>query len=180
MKELVAKKLRRDVAEEMANDGQVVFRRLLPAPNRSGALINDPLSARGMYLGLKRAYHAVRRTSVGVMTNAAKDLIFQVAAMTYAALEKFKSDPKNARRFKQLRARSRKAPSPRGSSAPSTDPVAHIANPLALILERCPPYESSTTPGLMLPNPTYRAARLAADKGRGDLVRKMAAQFVTS
>jgi hypothetical protein len=56
------------------------------------------------------------------------------------------------------------------------DRIAAIQNPLMLILQHCPP--SKNQRGEYEPHPVYASARRAADRGRGDLVKKMAWQFV--
>jgi hypothetical protein len=56
------------------------------------------------------------------------------------------------------------------------DRIAAIQKPLDFILQHCPP--SKTRSGGVELHPVYAAARHAANRGRGDLVKKMALQFL--
>jgi hypothetical protein len=64
------------------------------------------------------------------------------------------------------------------SKAQPEDRIMAIENPLMLILQHCKPTQSLTDPESWIPHPVYASARHAANRGRGDLVNRMARQFL--
>jgi hypothetical protein len=124
------------------------------AQDRNGSTIVHPNSFRALYLRLKGAYRRVRAF---------------------------------AGEMKAQRERNRKT-SGNYVKQPE-DRIAHIDRPLMFILQHCPPLPVTGLDGrpkrdpftgqqLYEAHPVYASARRAAAHGRGDLVQKMARQFL--
>lgn len=152
MRGFVSKILRREARTELANETQADVNYI---ENKAGSILVHPNTFRALYLRLKAAYKRMRAHG-GV--------------------------PK-------LVAQRRRKPHEHTGSQPK-DRVMRIQKPLMFILEHCPP-QRVTNPLTGAPkrdpltgqfeyseHPIYASARRAAARGRGDLVQKMAAQFL--
>lgn len=117
---------------------------------KSGSVINSPSSIRRLYLTLKAKYKAIR---AGLST------------VTWAEARK-------GGLIKYSKADNRR----RTSRSQGEDRIMLIQKPLQFILQHCPVTEKPD--GSVEIHPIYASAQRAAKAGRGDLVKKMAAQFV--
>lgn len=149
MRNIVAKFFRREALGEMLRDN-VPKRDLVQ--RQSGEVINSPSSIRHLYLQLKAKYKRMRAgmSTISWWDARAKDLVKHHVSRGHG---------------------------PKAASKPQPDDrIMRIQKPLMLILQHCPPAEKPD--GSYEPHPVYRSARSAADSGRGDLVQRMARQFL--
>jgi hypothetical protein len=117
---------------------------------KSGEVINSPSSIRRLYLFLKAKYKKARAGMSTVTWAEARK----------QGLIKY-SKPSNKQRTSK----------PQGE-----DRIIMIQKPLDFILQHCPVKERPD--GSFEVHPVYASAQRAAKYGRGDLVKKMAAQFL--
>lgn len=150
MRGLVSKYLRKDALRELIGDG-VPKRELISL--KSGSQINSPHSIRRLYLDLKRAFKRQRAGMHAIWSYKVAQAQGLIKAL-------------------KVRGHGKK----KDSKAQPEDRIMLIQKPLEFILQHCPP--SKKPNGDIELHPVYASARHAANRGRGDLVKRMAAQFV--